>query len=261
MLTKLSMHQYNNIRYIDKPNLPQGKVTLAAISEQAGESAKKLNSLGIETISIKPDSKFPTPVNSHADIQLLHFNKNNLFVYNEHLFSGDWVTNFHIKKISETPGNKYPHDVRLNCTIIGNHIICNTKTLSKDILKAAESAGLTVINVNQGYSGCSVCVVDENSIITDDESIFAAAGNFLNDALLISKGSIGLNGYNYGFIGGCCGKIDKNKIAFNGTIESHKDCYKITDFLTKRNIECVELSSEPLYDIGGIIPLCEVDIL
>lgn len=245
------------MKYIEKPNLPQGKVTLAAISIQAGESAKKLNSLGIETIKIRPDSRLPEPINSHADIQMLHMSKNSLFVFDEHLFSGDWVTNFHFNKISEVPDNRYPHDVRLNCTIIGNYIICNTKTISKDILKAAESSGLTVINVNQGYSRCSVCVVDENSIITDDESIFRAAGNFLNDTLLISKGSIELNGYDYGFIGGCCGKIDKNKIAFNGAIESHKDYYKITDFLNKKNIECIELCSEPLYDIGGIIPLCE----
>ena len=81
------------------------------------------------------------------------------------------------------------------------------------MLEFAENEGLNVINVNQGYSGCSVCVINDSAIITDDESIFTAAQNFLNDVLLIQKGSIRLNGYNYGFIGGCCGKISKNKLS------------------------------------------------
>lgn len=244
------------MRYIEKPNLPQGRVTLAAISEEAGESAKKLNSLGIETIFIKKNNKLPAPICSHPDIQLLHIG-NNLFFCYEHLFIGDSDKNFNEHSITEKAGNKYPSDVRLNCTIIGNKIICNKRTVSREVLEYAEINGLTVINVNQGYSRCSICVVNENAIITDDKSIFASAGNFFNDAQFISKDSIGLKGYNYGFIGGCCGKIDKNKIAFNGAIESHKDYKVIIDCLSRNGTECIELNRNRLYDIGGIIPLME----
>lgn len=245
------------MKYIENPNLPQGRVTAAAISAQAGESINKLNKLGIKTLTINPYNALPEPVNSHADLQILHLGNNVIFCQNEHLCAGEFAKKFKLCKIKATAGNRYPDDVKLNCSIIGNKIICNKKTIAQEILEYADTNNLTVINVNQGYARCSICIVNENAIITDDESIFEAAGKFFNDTLFISKGSIGLKGYNYGFIGGCCGKIDKNKIAFNGAIESHKDYKKIIDFLSRNEVECIELNDNPLYDIGGILPLCE----
>lgn len=244
------------MRFIEKPNLPQGKVTLVAVSEEAGESIKKLNSLGIKTIAINKNNKLPKPIRSHADIQLLHTGYNNIFRY-EHLFLGEFDKIFKISDIPEKADKNYPNDVRLNCAIIDNKIICNVKTVSRAILEYAESNGLTVINVNQGYTRCSIAIINENTIITDDKAIFTAAGKFFNDTQFISKGSIELKGYNYGFIGGCCGKIDKNIIAFNGAIESHKDYNVIIDCLERNNIKCIELNRNKLCDIGGIIPLCE----
>ena len=243
--------------FIKKPNLPQNKVKTVAISNSAGESIKKLNQIGIETVVILDSLNLPEPVKSHADLQLLHMGNNVIFCQDEHLFLGELKEKFLFHKIIEKPGMLYPNDVKLNCTIIDNKIICNEKTISKDILEFAYKNEYVVINVKQGYTKCSICVLDENSIITDDESIFTAAGNFLNDVEFISKGSIVLKGYNYGFIGGCCGKIDKNKIAFNGRIDSHKDCNKIIDILHRKNIDGIELCNNPLTDIGGILPLTE----
>lgn len=249
-----------NMKYVEKPNLPQSRVGVVAISESASDAIAKLNLLGIETVKITPDFRLPAPVRSHADLQLLHIGGNTLFTQSEHLCTGELSEQFHFMKINKIPGNKYPDDVRLNCAIIGNIIICNKKTVAREILEFAEKANLTTVNVNQGYTGCSVCVVNENAIITDDESIFSAAGNYLNDAQLISKNSIRLDGYNYGFIGGCCGKIDKNKIAFNGAIESHSDYKMIIDFLSRNNVECIELHQDRLTDIGGILPLTEISL-
>ncbi len=250
------MLRCKNMKYVNKPNLPQGRVTLAAVSCEAGEAISKLNSLGVEIIKINRNLNLPVPVNSHPDIQMLHTGNKEIFCY-EHLFLGESTNNFYFKEIREKAGNLYPDDVRLNCSLIGNKLICNTKTVAREILEYAYSNDLTIINVNQGYARCSICIVDENTIITDDKSIFSAAGKFFNDAQFISKGSIGLKGYCYGFIGGCCGKIDKNIIAFNGAIESHKDYKIIIDCLNRNGVECLELHREPLYDIGGIIPLCE----
>lgn len=245
------------MNYINKPNLPENKVSCVAISHTAGESIKKLNEMGIGTIRVYDSLFLPEPVKSHADLQLLHMGNNVIFSQSEHLFSGDYNKKFEIHNIKEKPGNHYPNDVRLNCAIIGNKIICNEKTISKDILEFAYSNGYIIINVKQGYTKCSICILNENAVITDDKSVFAATQNFLNDAELISKDSIVLKGYNYGFIGGCCGKIDKNKLAFNGRIESHRDYKKITDIMQRNNIEGVELDNCPLTDIGGILPLTE----
>lgn len=245
------------MNYIKQPNLPQNRVTLAAINAQAGEAIAKLNAEGIKTVNIISDYNLPEPVNSHADIRLLHMGNNTIFYQNEHLFSGELKQKFEVIKIKAAAGNKYPQDVRLNCTLIGNKLICNKNTVASEILEFAYMNGLTVIHVNQGYARCSICVVNENAVITDDKSIFTAAANFFNDAQFISKGSIGLKGYDYGFIGGCCGKISKNKLAFNGAIESHSDYKLIIDFLSRNNVECIELHNNRLYDIGGILPLCE----
>lgn len=245
------------MNYIKQPNLPQSRVTLAAINAQAGEAIAKLNAEGIKTVNIISDYNLPEPVNSHADIRLLHMGNNTVFCQNEHLFSGELKQKFELIKIKASAGNKYPQDVRLNCTLIGNKLICNKNTVASEILEFADMNGLTVIHVNQGYARCSICVVNENAVITDDKSIFTAAANFFNDAQFISKGSIGLKGYDYGFIGGCCGKISKNKLAFNGAIESHSDYKLIIDFLSRNNVECIELHNNRLYDIGGILPLCE----
>lgn len=256
MSMKHSMHQYK-IRYIEKPNLPQNPVAGVAISCTAGESIKKLNELGIITYQTNHNVLLPDPVNSHADLQLLHLGKNDIFCQAEHLCIGESEQKFNIRKISDAIGNRYPNDVKLNCAIIGSKIICNKKTISREILEYAYNNDYTIINVNQGYTKCSVCVINENAIITDDESIFSAAGNFFNDVLFVSKGSIGLKGYNYGFIGGCCGKIAKDKIAFNGELMYHDDCNDIIDFIKRNNVDCVELREGRLEDIGGILPLYE----
>lgn len=256
MLMKRLMHQ-SDFNYIEKPNLPKNSVAAVAISCTAGESIKKLHDLGIKTYVINHNENLPKPVNSHADLQLLHVGRNGIFCHSEHLCIGESDLKFNLIKISESEGKTYPYDVRLNCAIIGNKIICNEKTISKDVLNFAYNNDYIIINVKQGYVKCSICIVNENAIITDDKSIFAAAGNFFNDVLFISKDSIGLKGYNYGFIGGCCGKIDKNKIAFNGELMSHKDYNDIIDFLRRNDTECIELCKGKLEDIGGILPLYE----
>ena len=84
------------MKYIKKPNLPINRITLAAISCKAGESIKKLNELGINTLIIPSHPLLPEPVNSHADLQLLHFGENVIFCQREHLFEGEIINKFNL---------------------------------------------------------------------------------------------------------------------------------------------------------------------
>ena len=75
--------------------------------------------------------------------------------------------------------------------------------------------------------------------------------------LLIRPGHIALPGYDTGFIGGCCGKLAPDKLAFAGALSSHPDGERMREFLHSRCVAPVELRESPLVDVGGILPLRE----
>ena len=111
--------------------------------------------------------------------------------------------------------------------------------------------------VNQGYAACSTLIIDETSIITADRGISEKAKSLGYDILLIPSGEIALEGYDYGFIGGCCGFIDKNTLAFTGTLGSLTYGHIIMEYLNAKNIKVIELTDKHMKDIGGIIPIME----
>ncbi len=243
---------------LEKPNLPQGKVTSVAISEKASlKLLNKLNNLCIETIKISDNPEIDI-IGHHADISILNIAKNELIISDS---QKENIVNFLTKgyRLKTIPGVKspYPYDCKLNCAIIGEKVICNPATVPDEIISLFHLYNYKIINVKQGYSKCSVCVVSDSAIITDDESIYYSCSKNGMDTLLVNKGSIKLTGYNYGFIGGCTGLIDNNKLLFNGDINFHKNCNDILDFINRHGVEPVIIKDEPLTDIGSIIPLCE----
>ncbi len=246
------MHQSERI--ISNPNLPENAVTCVAIGSKYNKTANSFINRNIRIIGLECNL-LPNYLSGHADMQLFHFGNN--IIFNNEISAGESFLDFKTEIIPEVLKSDYPDDCLLNCVRIGNKLICNKNSVSKSILKLAEESGLTIIEVKQGYTKCSVCILNENAIITDDESVYKSAQNFFNDTLLISKGSIRLQTKEYGFIGGATGKLDKNILAFNGRIESHTDHNKIYDILYKYNITADELLDEPLEDIGSIIPLIE----
>ncbi len=77
------------------------------------------------------------------------------------------------------------------------------------------------------------------------------------DVLMVEQGDVRLYGYSYGFIGGCCGKISKDILAFTGKLILHRDCDRIKSFLRNYNIYSLELSNKPLTDVGSIFPVIQ----
>lgn len=201
----------------------------------------------------------PTPVCGHTDL-LASKIEDTLFIAKEKEKTvKEYIKSGTFKDLrilfSDIPlGDTYPKDVPLNFVSVGDFIICNKKTVLKGVLPAGEKMNKKLIHVSQGYTKCSTLVVDDHSVITDDESIFKAAGMHM-DTLLVSKGSVSLPGYNYGFIGGAAVKIN-DTVYFFGSLDSHPDAEKICEFISKRNLKTVSLSDEhKLIDIGGAIVL------
>ena len=215
-----------------------------------------LKNRGIEVL-IFPDNHGVDPrVAHHADLSFFFDGNDTLFVASEFAEYGEILSRYCKNSvfINKKLGYKYPDDVLLNCVCVGNHFICNKNTVASEVFDKMKNSGYNIINVKQGYTKCSVVPVSENALITDDESIVNACSDAGIDVLKVSKGSVVLDGFDYGFIGGTAGKISVNEILFSGDITTHSDFDKIDLFLKKYNVKAVCFGGQ-LKDIGSIIPI------
>ena len=161
-------------------------------------------------------------------------------------------SNFKVKKGKKIPESPYPGDIPYNAAQIGDFLICKKNFTDSEIIAEAEENGKIIINVNQGYSKCSIVKVSDNAIITSDIGIHKRVSDFGIASLLISPGNIFLKGYNSGFIGGATVKI-KNTLLFTGDISEHPDFNKIENFCYDFGIKTDYIKNYPLTDIGSPI--------
>ena len=215
-----------------------------------------LESNGIKILSFPDNPNIDKRVAHHSDLSFFFDGIDTLFVAAEFSEYADKLKEFcrNIVVIKKNLSEKYPEDVLLNCVCVGKNFICNTQTVAKEILSKMRASGYNVINVNQGYTKCSVIPVNKNALITDDESVYSECVKHGIDVLKVSKGSVSLNGFDYGFIGGTAGLVSENTILFNGNIKQHQDYKSIELFLEKYSVKVV-CTEDRLTDIGSIIPI------
>ncbi len=216
-----------------------------------------LSKKDISVIEFAPNGSVMPEISGHADISFFYAGDRQLFIAHEMKNMVDYFSSlgFDVIVLPENMGREYPFDVPLNCVTVGNHLICNIDTVSYSVLKCFEDRRYDIINVRQGYAKCSVIPVATDALITDDISIARECINRGIDVLSVSKGSVKLNGLPYGFIGGTCGKISDDIIAFNGDLNTHDDGEKIQTFLSRYGVSHVSLNTGELIDIGSIITL------
>lgn len=243
--------------FIKKPSLPQNKVNLFACADRK-EVCFALEKLGAEVIRVNKSGSFEACESDHSDMHICHLGLNKVVVYKEDTYLYDALLGMGFDLIfsNKQKTSKYPDCAALNALILGKLLLCNKKSVDNTILEFAKENDIKIIDCKQGYTKCSCVVVNEKAVITDDVSVYKALEKEV-DVLLVSKADIYLDENKSGFIGGCAGKIDKNKIAFCGNIRLHPDFKKIDSFLKKHKTEYVCLSQGKLLDIGTIMPLCE----
>ena len=150
-------------------------------------------------------------------------------------------------------GEKYPFDVKFNACSLGDTVILNESTVSHKIFDIVKGEGSRIISVKQGYTKCNTLVLNDNTIITSDSGIeITARSNNLN-VLKISEGSVTLEGFPYGFIGGCGFMYNSNTLVLTGTLKRHPDEDRIIDFCRNLDISIEYLTDNDIFDIGGII--------
>lgn len=200
-----------------------------------------------------PDNPDIDPrLSGHADLSVFSPGDSTLFAA-DYLRSFSFPVNTSI--IESKQSEKYPNDVQLNVCTVGNKAILNLNYAAGEIVDFLESCNYELIDVAQGYSRCCTLKVSDDSIITSDESICRAASRHDLNVLKISQGYIELDGFDYGFIGGCGFLYDRCTLLLTGSIQTHPDSDRISSFCANLGIHIEEMTNGKLFDIGGIISI------
>ncbi|SHJ60472.1 DUF6873 family GME fold protein [Tepidibacter formicigenes] len=247
------------MKFLDKPFIPNKEVSLILVDKRIPKNIEDvLKNKKIEILKTCKCSEVYDAIKYHPDIVLCYLGEKNIVVApNVYEYYEDMLNpfGFNVIKGNEFLKSKYPQNISYNVAIFGKYAVHNFKYTEENILNYINEKKLKKIDVKQGYSKCSICIVDENSIITSDEGIHKEVIKHNIDSLLIKKGHIDLFGMNYGFIGGCTGLISENELAFLGDVKKHVNYLKIKDFLDKKGKKIVILGENKLIDLGSIIPI------
>ncbi len=212
---------------------------------------------GFEIIALPPFPCLPQPVASHPDM-LIFFTDKHLITHKSYYPIAQDQLNLIAQKsgrellLTDEPiGSVYPSDVLLNAAVVGNTVIGSERAMSAQIKEYCTACRKQIINVKQGYAKCSVCIIDDDAIITSDIGITDKAKKAGIDTLTVTPGHVHLDGYDCGFIGGASG-LYRGTVYFCGNIDRHPDADAIRAFCQKHGKEAVSLSSEELFDVGTL---------
>ena len=222
------------------------------LSEEHPQFHAALRRRGIHTLAVRRCDLLDSPVASHADMQLLALDSQTVLLSPYQPELKVQLSQLGLTVLTGPVLEKeYPRDVPYNALRLGNHYICNHKTVSAVARSHWQKLGCREIAVKQGYASCSTCVVDERSIITADAGIARAATAAGLCVLQIRPRFIQIPKYDTGFIGGCSGRTD-DAVIFTGKLESHPDGAQMRSFINSRGMQIVALADGPRIDIGGM---------
>lgn len=214
---------------------------------------QKLQNMGYEIIEIQTSPNVYTEISSHVDIfackienEIIVEPTQNINNISNKIYGNDKVL------------SQYPFDIKYNVCIIGNKAIHNLKYTDETLKKELFNKGFELINTTQGYTNCSIAVIDDRSAIVTDKGLNKILQKNGIDTLYLSNelDIKLLNGKQYsnkrGFIGGCISRID-NKIIVFGALKKIDPENKIREFIKKRNLEIIEFCGLDVIDYGGLI--------
>ncbi len=208
------------------------------------EMVEKIESRGLCAKLLPLFEMLDVPVASHPDM-LVNLADGRILVHrlyhdaNRELFYGLPIT-----LTDEPMGKKYPSDILLNGLKVGRTVY-GRREISRYLTESSER----FVKVKQGYTRCSTLML-EAAAVTADSGIAAALRADGIDVLTITPGSIRLDGYDCGFIGGASTVVER-EVLFFGDVASHPDGEKIADFCEFHGYKAVSLGDSPLYDYGG----------
>lgn len=237
------------------PILPKKIINKCIIGEKFACENKDLTDLGIECVTFSPSSCLDDEISAHADIHCFNCGNKTLIA------SAETAGELRSKLLDytvlpcENIHSPYPDDVKLNAALTPKGLICNSDYISDIIKSFCNKNSIQIIHTKQGYAKCSVLIISENAVITEDVGIAYLLKKYQFDVLHINAGYIRLSDNHYGFIGGAAGMISENILYVSGDLSHHPDYNMISEFLNKYGIKPVFNKERPLNDFGGFIPL------
>lgn len=242
--------------FVENPNLPKGLVSEVIVSKKYKFIIDELRKLGLSVIEADELAEVSGAEKYHADISVIHLGDKNMLAAKNNLVLAEKLSRlgYNVILSENNISGKYPTCTALNAVLLGKNLICHSALIDNMLRKYCDKCSIRLIDVKQGYARCSTAVVAENAVITSDVGIYKACIKNNIDALKIESGYIEIDDYDYGFIGGTCGKLSNDILAFCGNIKEHKNYYDIKAFALNYGVNLLSLSDRRLFDVGGIIP-------
>lgn len=240
----------------------KNKVPKLIIDERMRKIEKqKLEELGYELIEIRQSKKVYEEISAHVDIFTCKIG-NKLIVepsqYNN--IKSQIIDEYNIEQGNEEIERNYPFDIKYNVCTIGKKALHNFEYTDFKIKKELIEQGYELINTTQGYTNCSIAVIDDNSALVTDKGLYKILQKHNIDVLylkyepdiklLIHEGYSNRNG----FIGGAISRIGDNIIVFGDLNKIDKNG-EIRNFIEKRNLKIIEFKELDVIDYGGLVLL------
>ena len=215
---------------------------------------EKLIELGYKLIEIKTSTKVYPEISSHVDIFACKVGEKIIVEPTQYILQSNFYEKDEIIKGQDEIQEKYPADIKYNvCKAIHNFQYTDAK-LKQELI----NNNYELINTTQGYTNCSIAVIDDNSAIVSDKGLYKILKFHGIDTLLVENNlDIKLlNGGNYsskkGFIGGCITRLGDSIIVF-GDLNKIDIDGRIRDFITSKNLKIIEFKEFDIIDYGGLI--------
>ena len=219
----------------------------------------KLKELGFELIEIKPSENVYEEISSHVDIFTCKIGNTIIIEPCKYVQILDKIENKNIKKGREKVSSKYPEDIKYNVCIIGKKAIHNFKFTDLSVKEELEAHNYELIPTTQGYTNCSIAVINDNSAIVTDKGLYKILQKHNIDVLCIKEPDIKLltqNGISNkkGFIGGAITRIEDN-IIVTGDLRKIDIEGKIREFIERKNLKIIDFNDLDVIDYGGILEI------
>lgn len=219
----------------------------------------KLKELGFELIEIKPSKNVYEEISSHVDIFTCKIGNTIIIEPSQYAQIIDKIENKNIKKGREKVSSKYPEDIKYNVCIIGKKAIHNFQFTDSSVKEELEAHDYELIPTTQGYTNCSIAVIDDKSAVVTDKGLYKILQKHNIDVIFIKEPDIKLltrKGFSdkKGFIGGVITRIE-DSIIVTGDLRKIDIDGKIREFIERKNLKIIDFKDFDVIDYGGILEI------